>query len=133
MEASLINRFDSFLNMTDDIGIGMWIMHIFDNETPKLYVNEKMAQLLAVDGRNMSPEEVYQEWASRVKDTEKEAIQKYHYEMINNGMAEVSYKWMHPIYGEQYIRCGGISEKTDKGYVCTGYHSLCMISHVICA
>lgn len=124
MEASLINRFDSFLNMTDDIGIGMWIMHIFDNETPKLYVNEKMAQLLAVDGRNMSPEEVYQEWASRVKDTEKEAIQKYHYEMINNGMAEVSYKWMHPIYGEQYIRCGGISEKTDKGYVCTGYHRI---------
>lgn len=122
-EISLITGSDCFIDMTNDINIGMWRIHLFDGEQPKMFVNPKMAELLVIDGTNISPEQAYVEWFSRIKDTDVDEVKKYVKAITREGMAEVSYKWIHPVYGEQYIRCGGNSKKIDgKGYVLTGYH-----------
>lgn len=122
-EISLITGSDCFIDMTNDINIGMWRIHLFDGEQPKMFVNPKMAELLVIDGTNISPEQAYVEWFTRIKDTDVDEVKKYVKAITREGMAEVSYKWIHPVYGEQYIRCGGNSKKIDgKGYVLTGYH-----------
>lgn len=122
-EISLITGSDCFIDVTNDINIGMWRIHLFDGEQPKMFVNPKMAELLVIDGTNISPEQAYVEWFTRIKDTDVDEVKKYVKAITREGMAEVSYKWIHPVYGEQYIRCGGNSKKIDgKGYVLTGYH-----------
>ena len=44
--------------------------------------------------------------------------------MIENGISENTYVWVHPILGERYVRCGGTSQYIEgKGYILRGYHS----------
>ncbi|MBQ9118848.1 MAG: GGDEF domain-containing protein [Lachnospiraceae bacterium] len=111
-------------NIISSAGIGIWHIYLFDNEKPRMRVNAKMKELLGIYSDNLSEEEVYEIWYSRIKKSALPTVTASVTEMIAKGKSENTYVWQHPTLGDIYVRCGGISSHIEgKGYVLRGYHS----------
>lgn len=105
-------------------GIGIWRMELFDGEKPRMHADSQMKQLLAIEGKDLSPEEIYDAWHSGIKESYLPSVTANVNEMIENGTSENIYVWIHPKLGEQFVRCGGTSYYVEgKGYILRGYHS----------
>lgn len=115
-------------NMIEEIisnaGIGIWQIYLFENEPPRMKANKKMLELLGLDSDDMSEEQVYEEWFSKIKKSALPSVLASVEEMQKRGKSENTYAWMHPTHGEIYVRCGGIGTYVEgKGYMLCGYHS----------
>lgn len=105
-------------------GIGIWQIYLFENEAPRLRANKKMRELLGLGSEVMSEEQVYEEWFSKIKKSALPSVLASVEEMQQKGKSENTYAWLHPRYGEIYVRCGGIGTYIEgKGYLLRGYHS----------
>lgn len=105
-------------------GIGIWQIYLFDNETPRMRANTKMRELLGLSSADMSEEQIYEEWFSKIKKSALPSVLASVEEMKEKGKSENTYAWMHPKQGEIYVRCGGIGTYIEgKGYLLRGYHS----------
>ncbi len=86
--------------------------------------NPKMKEVLGVEGMNLSEENIYEFWYSRIP---KEALDSVHasvQEMKEGIVSENTYRWEHPEKGMIYVRCGGTAYKIEeKMQVLGGYHS----------
>lgn len=103
--------------------IGMWHICLFDNQKPKMKGSPKMLELMGVEGE-LSEEELYDFWYSRIKKSSMPSVTASVNEMIEKGISENTYTWQHPAKGEIYVRCGGTSLKVEgKGIILRGYHS----------
>ena len=84
----------------------------------------EMRELLGIDSPEMTEEEIYDSWHSRIKKSSVPSVEAGVAEMIEKGISENTYVWIHPKHGEIYVRCGGTSRYVEgKGYVLRGYHS----------
>ena len=118
----------SELKETDNIlscaEIGIWGIYLFDGEKPRMKASPKMRELLGIDSPEMTEEEIYDSWHSRIKKSSGPSVEASVAEMIEKGISENTYVWIHPKHGEIYVRCGGTSRYVEgKGYVLCGYHS----------
>lgn len=118
----------SELKETDNIlscaEIGIWGIYLFDGEKPRMKASPKMRELLGIDSPEMTEEEIYDSWHSRIKKSSIPSVEASVAEMIEKGISENTYVWIHPKHGEIYVRCGGTSRYVEgKGYVLCGYHS----------
>lgn len=105
-------------------GIGIWQIALFDNEPPRMRANTKMRELLGLYSKDMSEEQVYEEWFSKIKKSALPSVLASVEEMQKKGKSENTYAWIHPTQGEIYVRCGGIGTYVEgKGYILRGYHS----------
>lgn len=105
-------------------GMGMWTIELESSAPPRMYVDRQMKKLLYIERWELTPEEVYDAWYSRIKDTALESVQRSVQEMMDKGQSENTYIWVHPIEGEMYVRCGGTSSQLEDGtWVLRGYHS----------
>ncbi len=90
---------------------GFWRI-IFNKKTGagELYLNDNMARNLGID-KNMSPEERYLHWTSRVAEVEQPFMQKAIADLIENPKLnyEMEYLWEHPKYGVIPVRAMGHS------------------------
>lgn len=116
------------LEDTDSIlscaGVGIWHISLFDNEKPSMKVSLKMRELLGIGSEELSGEEIYDKWYAGIKPSFLPSVQVSVAEMMEKGISENTYVWVHPLLGERYVRCGGTSQYIEgKGYILRGYHS----------
>ena len=102
--------------------IGLWAIEIDDNALPRLFADDTMLRLLGVED-NLSPEDVYNAWYSRIHPEHYVAVSAAVNKMTSGSHAEVLYPWNHPSLGERYVRCGGVRDKTyTQGVRLEGCH-----------
>ncbi len=107
-----------------DAGYGTWYIILEDGEKPRMHGNNKMMQLLGLEGQDLSHEEIFDAWYSRIIHEEIPLLQKNLDAMLKGDFTEVTYRWDHPTKGVLYIRCGGSSKENEPHrQVIQGYHS----------
>ena len=117
-------------NIISTAGIGTWEITLFDQEEPKMYADDTMKQLLAIEDDNLSPEETYLAWFNHIDESEVSRVLACVDTIRNGEQSEVTYLWNHPTLGKVYVRCGGRCEKVpNKGDKLSGYH--CYIYEIV--
>ena len=109
-------------DITAAAGIGMWRIELINGSQPKMYANRKMMHLLGFEDEDLSPEDIYTWWFSRIKPEAVESVIQSVSRMESGSRDENTYLWEHPTKGERYVRCGGTAKKVQGGYVLRGYH-----------
>lgn len=105
------------------VGIGTWSIFLFDGKEPEMYADVQMKRLIAIEGKDLTPEQTYKAWRDGVQGEDIAIVDNYTASMIKNGRAEVDYHWICPDKSVMFVRCGGSARKEEgKGYVLRGYH-----------
>ena len=102
--------------------MGTWHIELLEGREPRMTVDDKMAELLGITGEDLSPEETYTAWFSRIKPEAVESVLASVAKMQQGFLDENTYLWIHPAKGERYVRCGGTAEKVEGGFIHRGYH-----------
>ena len=111
-------------NIVANAGFGTWYIKLEDGKKPQMNANPKMKEVLGVEGKNLTEEETYDFWYSRIPEEAIESVQASVQEMMQGKVSENTYQWKHPDKGMIYVRCGGTAYKTEeKIQVLGGYHS----------
>ncbi len=113
---------------TDEIiasaGFGVWHIFLEDGKAPRMRGNAKMIELLGITRPDLTEEEIYDFWYSRIDEEAVASVQKSVSEMLEGKMSENTYLWDHPEKGRIYVRCGGTAEALDQHtHHLSGYHS----------
>lgn len=107
-----------------DAGYGTWRIVFEEGKKPRLRGNAKMMQLLGVEGQQLTEEEIYDAWYSRILPEEVHSVQKNVQEMLEGKLSEITYRWEHPTKGILFVRCGGTAKEVEPHYqMLQGYHS----------
>lgn len=102
--------------------MGTWRIETFQEEPSRMYVDERMRHLLGIHGQDLTPEEVFNAWYGRIKPEAVASVESSIERMRTGIKDENTYQWMHPFFGERYVRCGGKGIQTPEGYIFRGYH-----------
>ncbi len=106
----------------DSADMGMWTIAFTNGKEPRLFADKTMNRLLGTS-ESISAEERYRRWIAGIPPEEQEAADAYMEQIRSEGRAEITYKWIHPVNGAMYIRCGGIRDDSyEKGMKVRGYH-----------
>lgn len=101
---------------------GLWAIELEEGREPRMYADKAMLELLGFTGEP-SPEECYRGWYDRIDADYYPMVQDVVRRMCADDRAEVEYPWHHPLWGQIYVRCGGIRDKNYKEGTCLlGYH-----------
>ncbi|WP_321006713.1 response regulator [Hungatella sp.] len=101
---------------------GLWAIELEEGREPRMYADKAMLELLGFTGEP-SPEECYRGWYDRIDADYYPMVQDVVRRMCLDERAEVEYPWHHPLWGQIYVRCGGIRDKNYKEGTCLlGYH-----------
>ena len=103
-------------------GLGTWRIELPKDAAPRMIADEQMLELMEISDRNLTPEEVYEWWFSRIKPEAVDSVLKSVEKMQKGQKDENTYLWVHPTLGERYVRCGGTAEKVGDVVVLQGYH-----------
>ena len=105
-------------------GFGVWHIILEDGKAPRMRGNDKMVELLGITGQDLTEEEIYDFWYSRIDKEAIPSVQKSVSEMLEGKLSENTYLWEHPDKGMIYVRCGGTSKDLDEHtHHLSGYHS----------
>ena len=113
---------------TDEIiasaGFGVWHIILEDGKAPRMRGNTKMIELLGITRSDLTEEEMYEFWYSRIEEEAVASVQKSVSEMLEGKLSENTYLWNHPERGMIYVRCGGTAKALDEHrHHLSGYHS----------
>lgn len=110
----------------DTTNLGLWLICLNPKTGQgKMYGDKVMRRLLGAE-ENITPEEYYLHWYSRIN------AGYYHYvnmavdNLIQSGkIVQLEYTWNHPSRGDMTIRCVGVRIKDQDGMICLeGYHRI---------
>ena len=105
-------------------GFGVWHIILEDGKAPRMRGNAKMIELLGITGQDLTEEEIYEFWYSRIDKDAIPSVQKSVSEMLEGKLSENTYLWEHPELGMIYVRCGGTARALDEHtHHLSGYHS----------
>ena len=111
-------------NIVANAGFGTWYITLEDAKKPRMNANPKMKEVLGIEGKNLTEEETYDFWYSRIPEDAIASVQASVQEMLQGKASENTYQWNHPDKGMIYVRCGGTAYKIEeKRQVLGGYHS----------
>lgn len=111
-------------NIVANAGFGTWYIRLTEGRKPRMYANSKMKEVLGIEGQDLSEEEVYDFWYSRIPEEAVQSVQNSVQEMLDGKISENTYQWEHPEKGMIYVRCGGSCyKKGEKERILGGYHS----------
>lgn len=116
---------DKIRAVLDAAAVGVYRIVLTSGCKPRMEASAKMLELLGLERNcNLSEEEVYEHWFSRVCSDSIDLV-KSTMKQINAGVQrEAVYKWDNPKLGLRYVRCGGVCEILDDGTcIIEGYHS----------
>ncbi len=104
--------------------MGTWRIELVDGCRPRMLADARMLELLGLDRNdtNMTPEDVYDVWYSRIKPEAEQSVLDSVARMEAGFRDENTYLWVHPTLGERYVRCGGTAVRIKGGYRLCGYH-----------
>lgn len=110
--------------IVSDAGFGTWQIILEEGKEPRMHGNTKMMQLLGIEGQQLSEEEIYNAWYSRIVPEDIDSVHKSVEEMLEGKLSENIYRWEHPTKGTLYVRCGGTSKSDENDRtLLRGYHS----------
>ena len=102
--------------------MGTWHIELIEGCQPRMIVDDKMAELLGITKEDLSPEQTYTAWFSRIKPEAVDSVLASVAKMQQGFRDENTYLWIHPTKGERYVRCGGTAQKVEGGFIHRGYH-----------
>ena len=85
--------------------IGVWKIEFEEGKTPRFYADAEMNDLIGTT-EDMTPEERFLFHREHVHQEDMELFMSYSQKLAEE-RAEIVYRYMHPVYGEMYVRCGG--------------------------
>ena len=104
-------------------GFGTWYITLAEKQKPKMFANPMMQEALGIEGENLTEEEIYEFWHSRIPEEELPSVEASVQEMLEGKVSENTYRWEHPEKGIIYVRCGGAAYKMEgKKQILGGYH-----------
>ena len=104
-------------------GFGTWYITLAKKQKPKMFANPMMQEALGIEGKNLTEEEIYEFWHSRIPEEELPSVEASVQEMLEGKVSENTYRWEHPEKGIIYVRCGGAAYKMEgKKQILGGYH-----------
>ena len=104
-------------------GFGTWYITLEEGKKPRMTANPKMQEVLGIETKKLSDEEVYEYWYSRIPEDALESVQASVEEMKEGRLSENTYQWNHKEKGMIYVRCGGTAYKiNEKIQILEGYH-----------
>lgn len=115
-------KLDEMREIIAAANMGIWSIYLLEGRAPAMEADDRMKELLGINGRELTPEEVYEAWFSNVTPGAVENVLQCVENMKAGKRDEVTYLWKHPLLGERYVRCGGTSKRVKDGYILRGYH-----------
>ena len=101
--------------------MGMWCVEMEEGKPPRFYADEVMDELLGID-REITPEERFVFHRSRIHPEDVRLFQEYS-DKLTEARTEIVYRYIHPVSGEMFVRCGGARDTSVTEYVAvTGIH-----------
>lgn len=101
--------------------IGLWRIEVEDGKEPRFYADEVMDELLGITEK-ITPEERFIFHRNCIHPDDMEMFLEYS-DKLTETRTEIVYRYIHPVSGEMFVRCGGIKDDSVKGYVSiTGTH-----------
>ena len=101
--------------------MGMWRVEMEEGKPPRFYADEVMDELLGID-REITPEERFVFHRSRIHPEDMRLFQEYS-DKLTEARTEIVYRYIHPVSGEMFVRCGGARDTSVTEYVAvTGIH-----------
>ena len=101
--------------------MGMWRVEMEEGKPPRFYADEVMDELLGID-REITPEERFVFHRSRIYPEDMRLFQEYS-DKLTEARTEIVYRYIHPVSGERFVRCGGARDTSVTEYVAvTGIH-----------
>ena len=101
--------------------MGMWCVEMEEGKPPRFYADEVMDELLGID-REITPEERFVFHRSRIHPEDMQLFQEYS-DKLTEARTEIVYRYIHPVSGEMFVRCGGARDTSVTEYVAvTGIH-----------
>ena len=101
--------------------MGMWRVEMEEGKPPRFYADEVMDELLGID-RDITPEERFVFHRLRIHPEDRQLFQEYS-DKLTEARTEIVYRYIHPVSGEMFVRCGGARDTSVTEYVAvTGIH-----------
>ena len=101
--------------------MGMWRVEIEEGKPPRFYADEVMDELLGID-REITPEERFVFHRLRIHPEDMQLFQEYS-DKLTEARTEIVYRYIHPVSGAMFVRCGGERDTSVTEYVAvTGIH-----------
>ena len=101
--------------------MGMWRVEMEEGKPPRFYADEVMDELLGID-RDITPEERFVFHRLRIHPEDMQLFQEYS-DKLTEARTEIVYRYIHPVSGEMFVRCGGARDTSVTEYVAvTGIH-----------
>ena len=101
--------------------MGMWRVEMEEGKPPRFYADEVMDELLGID-REITPEERFVFHRSRIHPKDMRLFQEYS-DKLTEARTEIVYRYIHPVSGAMFVRCGGERDTSVTEYVAvTGIH-----------
>lgn len=101
--------------------MGMWRVEMEEGKPPRFYADEVMDELLGID-REITPEERFVFHRSRIHPEDVRLFQEYS-DKLTEARTEIVYRYIHPVSGAMFVRCGGERDTSVTEYVAvTGIH-----------
>lgn len=101
--------------------MGMWCVEMEEGKPPRFYADEVMDELLGID-RDITPEERFVFHRSRIHPEDMQLFQEYS-DKLTEVRTEIVYRYIHPVSGAMFVRCGGARDISVTEYVAvTGTH-----------
>lgn len=102
--------------LLEDNQIGLWRVEIEEGKPFRFFADKKMDELLGIEG-DVTPEERYAFHHNHILEEDLEMFMEYS-DSLAIRPAEATYRYIHPIYGEMYVRCSGRREASQKPFMC---------------
>ena len=101
--------------------MGMWRVEMEEGKPPRFYADEVMDELLGID-REITPEERFVFHRLRIHPEDMRLFQEYS-DKLTEARTEIVYRYIHPVSGAMFVRCGGARDTSVTEYVAvTGIH-----------
>ena len=101
--------------------MGMWRVEMEEGKPPRFYADEVMDELLGID-RDITPEERFVFHRLRIHPEDMQLFQEYS-DKLTEARTEIVYRYIHPVSGAMFVRCGGERDTSVTEYVAvTGIH-----------
>lgn len=101
--------------------LGFWKIEIREGEIPRFYADKVMNHLLGT-AEDMTPEERFLFHRAHIHEEDMEMFLEYS-DKLSYERTEIVYRYIHPVEGEMYVRCGGKKDESVTGHICIiGFH-----------
>ncbi len=118
MSKELLFDFDEIEDVLLDGEIGVWRIEIEPGQQPRMYGDAALARLFEIEGKQLTPQEVYETWDRGIDDGYRVYVERATNEILENKCMEVVYPWIRSDGIKTIVRCRGYLGEQKGNIVC---------------